>query len=84
MPPVFLASHRRFLFIRSPILKRIAQERLRRGLTQRTVSECIDLGVSSYFKIEQGVLIPGKSSGTARKLERFFGRRLKTLLSDVA
>jgi transcriptional regulator with XRE-family HTH domain len=65
-------------------LKRIVKERMRRGLTQRQVSERLDLGLSSYFKIEQGVLLPSKTSGTAHKLERFFCRRLRTLLSDVA
>lgn len=65
-------------------MKRIAQERQRRGLTQRQISDRLDLSVVSYYKIEQGRLVPSKSSGTANKLETFFGRRLRTLLSDVA
>jgi transcriptional regulator with XRE-family HTH domain len=74
---------RSHLFLRSLALKRIAQERYRRGHTQRQVAERLKIGLSTYFKIEQGALVPGKTSGTTTKLQRYFGRRLKTLLSDV-
>lgn len=63
-------------------MKRLARERKRKGLTQATVALRVGIGASSYFKIEQGVLVPGKDSGTARKLERYFGYRLRTLLAD--
>jgi transcriptional regulator with XRE-family HTH domain len=64
-------------------MKRLARERQRKGLTQATAALRVGIGASSYFKIEQGVLIPGKDSGTAHKLERFFGYRLKTLLAEA-
>jgi transcriptional regulator with XRE-family HTH domain len=64
-------------------MKRIAIERERLGLTQRQVSDKVGIGYSSIFKIEQGVLVPGKWSNTALLLERFYGRKLRTLLKDA-
>lgn len=64
-------------------MKRISQERRRLGLTQRQLAERLEMSVISFFQIEQGRLVPTKTSRTGQKLERFFGRRLKTLLSDL-
>lgn len=65
-------------------MKRITRERLRLSLTQSQVAERTGVGYSTYFQTEQGRNVPGKSSPTARKLERFFGYRLKTLLADAS
>jgi transcriptional regulator with XRE-family HTH domain len=62
---------------------RLTRERLRRGLTQKQASARTKIGYSSYYKIEQGVHVPSKTSPTARKLERFFGYKLSTLLRNT-
>jgi transcriptional regulator with XRE-family HTH domain len=64
-------------------MTRLAHERHKKNLSQKQVAERIGLGYSSYFKIEQGRFIPGKHSGTAERLQDFFGMRLGTLLRDV-
>lgn len=65
-------------------MKRIARERLKRSLTQSQVAQATGVSYSTYFQTEQGRNVPGKSSPTARKLERFFGYRLKTLLAEAS
>lgn len=64
-------------------LKRIYHERVRRGLSQRTVAERIGVGYDCYSKCERGVYVPKAGSPLGNRLERFFGLTLRTLLKTI-
>ncbi len=61
---------------------RLTRERLRRGLSQRQVAERLNVGFWSYAKTETGAYIPGNDAPLARKLEKFYFYKLRTLLKE--
>jgi transcriptional regulator with XRE-family HTH domain len=62
---------------------RLTRERLRRGLSQRQIAERLKIGFWSYAKTETGAYVPGKDSPLARKLEKLYFYKLRTLLKEV-
>jgi DNA-binding XRE family transcriptional regulator len=61
---------------------RLARERKRKGLTQATASLRVGCAYWTYVKVEEGVTAISADSPLAKKISRFFGYSIKTLLAD--
>jgi DNA-binding XRE family transcriptional regulator len=62
---------------------RLARERKRKGITQRQASERVKCAYWTCVKVEEGVTAVSADSPLAKKLSRFFGYSIKTLLSEA-
>jgi ribosome-binding protein aMBF1 (putative translation factor) len=64
-------------------MMKLKSEREGRRLSQEALARDLGVSVWTIAKVEQTKYVPLQGSPLGNKLEKFFGRKLKTLLAPV-